>query len=92
MTQTVEFKKDEYGDYISSTGERIGKYRGAELWGPGSTGWYITEVDGEFRGIKFDTLTDAKRHLIRKHNQMQYTELVIAETDAILAKYGKVSA
>lgn len=92
MTQTVTFGKDEYGDCLASTGERIAKYSGTELWGRGSTGWYITEVDGEFRGIKFDTQTEAKRFLIRKHNPMQYTEMVLAESAAILAKYGKVSA
>jgi hypothetical protein len=89
MTQTIGFTKDEYGDYVATTGERIAKYRGAELYGRGSSGWYITEVSGEFFGIKFDTLTDAKRHLIRKLNTMQYVEIVIAESAAVLAKYAQ---
>lgn len=89
MTQTIEFKKDQYGDYIATTGERIAKYRGAELWGAGSSGWYITEADGEFYGIKFGTLTDAKRHLIRQNNSIQFTEMVLAESAAALAKYAQ---
>lgn len=89
---TVTFSKDIYGDCLASTGERIAYYRGTELWGRGSSGWYITEVDGEFFGIKFDSQKDAKRHLIRKHNSIQYIEIVIAESTQILAKYAKAGA
>lgn len=74
---TVTFSKDEYGDCLASTGERIAKYRGTELWGRGSTGWYITEVNGEFLGWKFDTLRDAKNSIIRRHNPMQWIEATI---------------
>jgi len=75
MTQTIGFTKDEYGDYVATTGERIAKYRGAELYGRGSSGWYITEVGGEFFGSKHDTV--------------QYIEIVIAESAAVLAKYAQ---
>ncbi len=84
----VTFSKDIYNDTIASTGERIGFYKGEELWGRGSTGWYITEVDGEFGGWKFDTLKDAKNYLIRKHNPMQYTKMIIEKIENKSAKVG----
>ena len=68
MENVIEFKKNEQGEYLASTGEFIGYYKGTELWGRGSTGWYITETNGDFRGIKFDTLAEAKYHLVRRHN------------------------
>jgi len=92
METTVTFTKDVYGDYIASTGERIGKYDGSQLWGRGSSGWYVTESDGEFRGIKHNSLREAKEYLMRRHNPMQYTEMVIKRVDATLAKYAKVGA
>ena len=81
-TSAVTFKRDEYGDVIASTGERIAKYNGRELWGRGSTGWYITGAEGEFNGIKFNTQAEAKNYLIRIHNPAQYIELVIAKVGA----------
>lgn len=88
MTQ-VTFTKNIYNETQASTGETIGFYKGTELWGRGSTGWYITEVNGVFRGIQFYTLREAKEYLIRKHNPIQYTEIVIAETDKVLAEYAE---
>lgn len=85
---TVRFSKDSYGDYIASTGERIAYYNGTELWGRGSSGWYITEVDGEFRGWKFDTLRDAKHSVIRRHNVEQAAEISFAKTAQMIAKVG----
>lgn len=89
---TVTFSKDEYGDCLASTGQRIAKYRGTELWGRGSTGWYITEVDGEFKGIKFDSLKDAKMFIIRRNNSGQYAELVMQNVVKTIATFSKVGA
>lgn len=86
MTE-VTFSKDVYGDWVASTGERIGHYDGVQLWGRGSTGWYITEIDGEFGGWKFDTLRDAKLSVIRRHNPMQATKIVLDSADKVLARY-----
>lgn len=85
---TVTFSKDIYGDWVASTGERIGHYNGTELWGRGSTGWYITEVDGEFRGWKFDTLRDAKLSVIQRHNIEQAAEVSFAKTAQMIGKVG----
>lgn len=89
---TVTFSKDEYGDYVASTGERIGKYEGSELWGRGSSGWYVTEVNGEFWGVKHDSLKEAKHYIIRRHNIMQLAGIVLEESAKTLAKYSKVGA
>ena len=94
MAQTITFRKDEYNDYMASTGERIAKYESSELWGPGSGGWYITEVDGQFLGNKFNTLKDAKMDLIRKYNPEQFSHLSFVELEkriiaaGLLAKVG----
>ena len=74
---TVTFSRNEYGDCVASTGERVNKYKGSELWGRGSSGWYITSAEGEIWSVKFDTLKEAKNFLIRKHNPIQYVESVI---------------
>ena len=85
---TVTFSKDSYGDYIASTGERIAYYNGTELWGRGSSGWYITETNGDFRGWKFDTLRDAKYYIIKRHNVAQAAEIHFAKTAEMIAKVG----
>jgi hypothetical protein len=77
----VTFGKDEYNDCLASTGERIAKYESSQLWGRGSGGWYITEVDGQFLGNKFDSLKDAKMHLIRKYNPEQFSHLSFLELE-----------
>ena len=77
----VTFSKNEYNDYEASTGERINKYSSDQLWGRGSGGWYITEVDGQFLGNKFNSLKDAKMHLIRKYNPEQFSHLSFLELE-----------
>ena len=86
---TITFKKDG-SDYAVSTGERIGFYKGTELWGRGSTGWYITEVNGDFRGIKFDTLAEAKFYLVRRNNRNseQFSQMLSAKVERVLRKVG----
>lgn len=84
---TVTFTKGS-GDYVASTGERIGFYNGTELWGRGSTGWYITEVNGEFRGIRFDRLWEAKFYIIKRHNIEQAADIHFAKTAELIAKAG----
>lgn len=78
----VTFKKNNLGDWVASTGERINHYDGKELWGRGSSGWYITEIDGEFRGIKHDSFKDAKEYLIERHNPTQFLLGVAARVGA----------
>jgi hypothetical protein len=82
---TVTFSKDEYGDCIASTGERIAKYESSELWGRGSGGWYITWANGELWAEKFLSQKDAKNFLIKKHNPIQYVEAVIAKFQTVAA-------
>ena len=88
---TVTFTNQGGKEWAASTGETIGWYAGSELWGRGSTGWYITEVNGEFRGIMFDTLRDAKEFLVRKYNTQQYAELVMAKVDKTIASFAKAN-
>lgn len=89
MTETITFVKD-CGDYVASTGERIGFYKGTELYGRGSTGWYITETNGDFRGIKFDTLADAKFYLVRRNNRNseQFSQMLSAKVERVIGKVG----
>jgi hypothetical protein len=89
MNAKVTYAKDEYGDWLFSTGQRVAKYQGTQLWGRGSTGWYITEADGEFKGIKFDSFKDAKEFIIQRANPMQYTEIVLERSAKTLAKYAQ---
>lgn len=86
---TITFTKD-LGDYVASTGERIGFYKGTELWGRGSTGWYITETNGDFRGLKFDTLRDAKFYLVRRNNRNseQFSQMFSAKIEQAIGKVG----
>ena len=76
---TVTFRKAvEEDGYLASTGERIAFYSSMEMYGIGSRGWYITEANGDFSGIKFDSLRRAKMFLIRRHNLEQYWDFKIA--------------
>ena len=86
----VTFKKIIAGEYLASTGERINYYTTSEMALENTSncsGWYITETDGDFSFNRFDTLSDAKRFVIRRHNIMQLTEIVIASADKTLARY-----
>lgn len=76
---TVTFTKQAKGQYVASTGEQIGFYQGTELWGRGSSGWYITEINGDFRGLKFDSLLDAKYHVMKRHNIVQAAQVHFAK-------------
>ena len=89
---TVTFTNKGSKEWAASTGELIGFYPGTELWGRGSTGWYITEVNGDFGGYKFNSLADAKEYLIRKYNHEQYVELVLEKTAKTIAKFSTVGA
>ncbi len=64
----ITYTKNTAGEYIASTGEMVAYYKGENLWGRGSSGWYITEQNGEFRGNKFDKLADAKYFIARRHS------------------------
>jgi hypothetical protein len=90
MENVIEFKKNEQGEYVATTGEVVAYYKGTELWGRGSTGWYITETNGDFRGIKFDTLSDAKFYLVRRNNRNseQFSKMFSAKVERIIAKIG----
>lgn len=82
----VTFTNQGGKEWLASTGELIGWYSGSELWGRGSTGWYITEVNGEFRGIMFDTMRDAKKFLVTRYEIKAQVEAEIAEFKQELAK------
>ena len=88
MTKIITFVKDDFKEYVASTGERIAKYESSELWGRGSAGWYITEVDGQFLGNKFNSLKDAKMHLIRKYNPEQFSHLSFVELEKRIIEAG----
>ena len=70
---SISFKNQHGKEWLASTGELIGWYSGSELWGRGSSGWYVTEINGEFFGIKFNTLRDAKEFLVKRYNLLQLT-------------------
>ena len=88
----VTFTNQGSKEWAASTGELIGFYPGTELWGPGSTGWYITEINGDFGGYKFNTLTDAKEYLIKKYDFAQYVELVMEKSAKTISKFATVGA
>lgn len=83
----ITFKRNDLGEHVASTGHFIAYYKGTELWGRGSSGWYITETDGTFRGIKYDSLTEAKYALIRRLNPIseQFSDLLSNRIEKALA-------
>ena len=85
----VTFTNQGAKEWSASTGELIGFYNGTELWGRGSSGWYITEVDGEFRGIKFDTLREAKGFLAQRYDVVQGAEFRLQAMKSLLNKTEK---
>lgn len=88
----ITFKNEGGREWSASTGELIGWYSGSQLWGRGSSGWYITEVDGEFKGIKFDTLTEAKRDLARKYDPQTAADLTWYMAHRLLKRVEKTQA
>lgn len=90
---TVTFNKaTETNGYVASTGEFIEFITSKQFGIAGTTGWYITEVDGKMSYNRFATLKDAKKVIIRRHNAIQYAEIVLNESQKALTKYAKVGA
>lgn len=92
--EKVTFKKStELRGYVASTGESIEYITSKQFGFGGTTGWYIAEADGSMTYNRFATLEEAKTVIIRRHNPMQYTEMVLDRTEKILAKHNaKVGA
>jgi len=96
MTHKFQVKKTELG-YTTCCGTEIVKLTKAqdpEMYG--SVNWYYQNQNEDIDCTAFYTFTDLKNYLMKEHDRkfgtMQYTEKVLAESAAILAKYGKVSA
>lgn len=83
----VTFKNLGGQEWLASTGEHVDFYKAHQVAGRGSRGWYITEVDGEFDGNRYDTLQEAKARIIRRHNVEQGILLAIASAQKTLDKY-----
>lgn len=85
MTTVIFKKSTEHSGWDASTGEAINLFSAQQVYGRGSRGWYITESDGSFSGIKFDSLADAKMFLTRRHNPELWMQIKTAQ---ILEKAG----
>lgn len=84
----VTFKKaTETNGYVASTGELIEFITSKQFGIAGTTGWYITEVNGEMTYNRFATLKNAKYAVIRRHNIIQAAEITFANAEKVLAKY-----
>ena len=92
MNAVTFSKATETNGYVASTGEVIEYITSKQFGIAGATGWYITEVDGEMSYNRFATLKDAKKSIIRRHNVIQYAELVMNESQKTLTEYTKVGA
>lgn len=79
MNEVTFSKSKEHSGWDASTGEAINLFSAKQVYGRGSRGWYITEANGDFDGIKFDSLADAKLFIIRRHNTKQYIRTTIGE-------------
>lgn len=82
MNEVTFSKATETNGYVASTGEIIEYITSKQFGIAGTTGWYITEVDGTFTANRFSSLKDAKKSIIRRHNTVQYMELVIGKVGA----------
>lgn len=65
----VTFKKISKGAYEASTGEKIEFLTSSDWQIAGASGWYITELNGEFRGNRNETLRDAKLAIAIRYNK-----------------------
>ena len=96
MTHKFQVKNTELG-YVTCCGTsiiKITKDQDPDMFG--RVNWYYQEENQFADDCAFYSFADVKDYLMKAHDRkfgtMEYTEKLLTETDATLAKYGKVSA